>query len=180
MQMWIFIDYLFKIIRRIAMLIIKRRFKSAGKNVIFSPLSVFSYKTISLGNDVFIGRNAHFSAAIASIYIGNKVMFGPGVTIRGGNHNISVVGEFMYDVKTKLSSDDQDVIINDDVWVGANVTILKGVTVGKGSVIAAGAVVTKNVDEYTVVAGVPAKKIKSRFNEFDLNRHKEMLRNKYT
>ena len=51
--------------------------------------------------------------------------------------------------------------IKDDVWIGAGVIILSGVTVGECSVIGAGAVVTKDVEPYTVVAGVPAKKIRN-------------------
>lgn len=54
----------------------------------------------------------------------------------------------------------EQVIINDDVWIGAGAIIVPGVTIGKGSVIAAGAVVTKDVAPYTLVGGVPAKEIK--------------------
>ena len=53
--------------------------------------------------------------------------------------------------------------VSDDVWIGANATILSDVTIGRGAVIAAGAVVTKNVKSYSIVGGVPAKKIKTRF-----------------
>ena len=60
---------------------------------------------------------------------------------------------------------DQPVVIEDDVWVGANVTILKGVTIGHGSVVAAGAVVTKSCPPYSIIGGVPAKVLKKRFDE---------------
>ena len=56
----------------------------------------------------------------------------------------------------------KNVYIEDDVWIGARVTILPGVTVGAHSIIGAGAVVTKDVPEYVIVAGVPAKVIKMR------------------
>ncbi len=59
------------------------------------------------------------------------------------------------------------IVIEDYVWVGANATILQGVTIGKGAVVAAGAVVTTNVAPYTVVGGVPAKKIGIRESNFD-------------
>ena len=54
------------------------------------------------------------------------------------------------------------ILIGNDVWIGSNVVILKGVSIGDGSVIAAGSVVTKCIDSYTVVAGVPAKEISKR------------------
>jgi acetyltransferase-like isoleucine patch superfamily enzyme len=52
--------------------------------------------------------------------------------------------------------------IHDDVWIGAGVTILKGVTIGKGAIVGAGSVVTKSILPWTIVAGVPAKKIGMR------------------
>jgi acetyltransferase-like isoleucine patch superfamily enzyme len=59
----------------------------------------------------------------------------------------------------------KSVVIEDDVWIGGRVNILAGVTVGRGSVVAAGAVVTHDVPPYSVVAGVPAKVIKTRKQE---------------
>jgi phosphonate metabolism protein (transferase hexapeptide repeat family) len=57
------------------------------------------------------------------------------------------------------------VTIGHDVWIGHNVTVLPGVTIGNGAAIGAGAIVTKNVEPYTVVAGVPAKPIRARFSD---------------
>ena len=150
-------------------------FKKHGKNVIFSPLnSQFSNKNIELGNDVYIGPGAKFSA-ITSIIIGNKVMFGPNVTIMGGDHNISQLGKYMFDVEEKLPDNDKPVIIEDDVWIGANVIILKGVLIGKGSVIGAGSVVTKDVESYSINIGSPSKKVKMRFPEEVLKKHIAIL-----
>ena len=69
----------------------------------------------------------------------------------------------MYDVKTKRPQDDQDVTIEDDVWIGVGSIILRGVTVHRGAVVAAGAVVTEDVPPYAVVGGVPARIIFSSF-----------------
>lgn len=59
--------------------------------------------------------------------------------------------------------------IGNDVWIGENVIIKGGITIGDGAVVAMGSVVTKNVAPYTIVAGVPAKKIKSRFDQNHVN-----------
>ena len=59
----------------------------------------------------------------------------------------------------------KDIVIGSDVWIGANVVILPGVTVGDGAILAAGAVVTKNVEPYAIVGGVPATTIKKRFSD---------------
>lgn len=144
----------------------------------FSPFDHFTYDTIELGNDVAIGDGAIFMAKVSSITIGSKVMFGPNVTIRGGNHNTSVIGKYMFDVHEKRPEDDQPVVIEDDVWVGTNVVILKGVRIGRGSIIAAGAVVNKDVLPYSIVGGVPAKLIKMRWSKEEIQKHEELLYSK--
>ncbi|MDH5216059.1 MAG: acyltransferase [Gammaproteobacteria bacterium] len=160
------------------MLLKRILFRKVGKNVVFNPDDHFSYETITIGNYVYIGPGAFFSASRSGISIGNKVMFGPNVTIMGGDHNTSVIGEYMYDIKTKKAENDLPVIIEEDVWIGANATILKGVTIGRGSIIAAGAIVVNSVPEYSVVAGVPAKIIKKRFEEAELQQHKILMEKK--
>jgi acetyltransferase-like isoleucine patch superfamily enzyme len=163
------------IYRRFLLIIYRSAFKKVGKNVLFNPYDLFSYKTIEIGSDVFIGKGAIFSASKSQIKIGNKVMFGPNVTIMGGDHNMSKVGAYMFDVQEKLPENDLPVLISNDVWVGCNATILKGVTIGEGAVIAAGSVVTSNVLPYSIVGGVPAKVIGSRFSEDDIIKHKLLL-----
>ena len=80
------------------------------------------------------------------------------------------------DSKEKLPENDAPVIIEDDVWTGANVTILKGVTIGRGSVIAAGAVVTKSFPHYSIIGGVPAKLIKMRFTPEEIVEHERLTK----
>lgn len=167
--------FISKVLKRLKMIIYKSLFSSTGRNVIFDPEDVFSYSTISLGDDVFIGPGATFSASDSSIEIGNKVMFGPNVTIMGGDHNVGEIGRYMYDVLEKLPENDKSVVLQDDVWVGANTIILKGVTIGQGSIVAAGALVIKDVEPYSIVGGVPAKKLKMRFTEEEIKEHKRKL-----
>ena len=103
-------------------------------------------------------------------------MFGPNVTVVGGNHNTSEAGRFMYDITQKRPEDDQDVVVEDDVWVGCGAIILKGVRIGRGSVVAAGALVNRDVLPYNIVGGVPAKVIGVRFRDLEtLHRHDSAL-----
>ena len=141
---------------------VKKSFESCGDNVRiafgcdFKPAS-----NISVGNNSQIGARSLFWTTRAKIRIGNYVLMGPNVTIITGDHRIDVIGKHIIEVTDaeKLAENDADVIIKDGAWIASNVTILKGVTIGEGAVIAAGAVVIKDVEPYTIVGGVPAKKV---------------------
>ena len=167
-----------KVFSRFKMLLLRHLFLKVGKNFIFNPNDSFTYHSISAGDDVYIGPGAKFSATYSKIVLGSKILIGPNVTIMGGDHNASIIGTYIYDVKLeeKRPEDDQPVIIEDDVWVGCGAIILKGVTIGQGAVIAAGAVVTHSIPPYSNVGGVPAKVIKSRFEQNDLLKHKKLIK----
>lgn len=172
----IIVELISKSFDRFLMHIMKALFLKKGKGLMFFPIkSSFSYRTIEVGNDVFIGPGAYFSS-ITKITIGNKVMFGPFVTIIGGDHNTSQIGKYMFDVNEKLPENDLPIIIEDDTWIGARVAILKGVTIGRGSIVAAGSVVTKDVPAYSITAGIPAKTIKMRFSEEEILAHERILK----
>lgn len=164
-----------KVLRRLIMVILRRMFKFHGKNFIFDPYGTYSYETISVGDDVFIGPGATLTATKSSIEMGSKIMLGPNVTILGGDHNTTEIGRYMFDVNEKRLENDLSVIIEDDVWIGAGSTILKGVIVGRGSIVAAGSLVRADVPEYSIVAGVPARVIKQRFSKEELTQHKQLL-----
>ena len=154
----------------------KKMLRGCGSNVRFSALtSDFTYRNVTIGNDVYIGPHALFLCTESQIFIGSKVLFGPHVSIIGGDHRITDVGRFIYDVLDKHPEDDQDVHIEDDVWIGTNTTLLKGVTVGRGAVVAAGALVTKDVPPYAIVGGVPAKVLKYRFTPEQIQEHERQL-----
>ncbi len=145
---------------------IKRAFGSCGERVTISRGCSFSgIGNIHIGNNVALGPRMTVMCTRARVVIGNDVMFGPNVTMITGSHRIDIPDRPMISItdEEKLPENDQEIIIENDVWIGANVTILKGVTVGTGSVIAAGAVVTKDVEPYSVVGGVPAVLLRRRF-----------------
>ena len=97
------------------------------------------YPTLYVGNHVSIGYNADFVASRSKIIIKDHVVFGPHVSIRGGDHRVDIVGRFVDTVRDdeKLPENDQDVIFEGDNWIGMNSTILKGVTIGRGCIVAA-------------------------------------------
>jgi len=117
----------------------------------------FKYgNTISIGNRSGLGVDAWIRADLT---IGDDVMMGPRCMIYGKYHNVARTDIPMMD---QGMGDYDPIVIEDDVWIGANVTILKGVRIGKGSIIGAAAVVTKSVDPYSIVGGNPARLIRSR------------------
>lgn len=128
-----------------------------GNKIYFNTFIKYP-KNIYVGNNTFINYGTCLWAAPnGKIFIGNDVIFGPNVTIIASNHGIS------REQLIRLNDgEDEDIIIEDDVWIGANCVILKGVTIGRGAVVAAGAVVRNDVLPYTVVGGVPAKVLKER------------------
>lgn len=130
---------------------------------------------IVVGDNVSIGPNVVLYAIYKKIIFGNNVLLGPNVTMVNGDHSIRKIGVPIIDNHEKLPGDDADIIIEDEVWIGANVTVLKGVTIGRGSVIAAGAVVVKSIPPYTIAGGVPAKVLKKRFEIAEVLRHEKIL-----
>ena len=171
-RFWLFLGLVWD---RGRMVLLRSAFGRHGRHLIFDPDGDYTYKSIEVGDDVSLGFHAVLLAANSRIIIGSKVMFGPCVTVVGGDHNTSAVGEFMYDTHEKRPEDDQDVIIEDDVWVGTRAVILKGVHVGRGSIIAAGAVVNKDVPPYTIVGGVPARLLGRRFDIETILAHEQKL-----
>lgn len=130
---------------------------------------------MTVGSNVSLPKGSIIYCTEASLTIGNNVIFGPKPTIITGDHRIDVIGTPIIDVKDKLPENDLPVVIEDDVWFGANVTILKGVTIGRGSVVAAGSVVTKSCLPYSIIGGVPAKIIKRRFTDDQIAEHEKIL-----
>lgn len=156
--------------------------KKCGKHVYLRP-SCSDFKglwNMTVGDYTSIPKGATFYCTEAPLTIGKKVIFGPHPTIITGDHRVDVIGKYIMDSTEKLPENDAPVVIEDDVWTGANVTILKGVTIGRGSVIAAGAVVTKSFPPYSIIGGVPAKVLKMRFSEEEIEEHEEKLRQPFT
>lgn len=155
-----------------------------GKDVYIRPTSsdLKGLWNLSVGEGSSIPKGSVFYCTRAPLIIGKKVIFGPRPTIITGDHRIDLLGRYIIDVtdSEKLLENDAPVVIEDDVWCGANVTILKGVTIGHGSVVAAGAVVTKSFPPYSIIGGVPAKLLKMRFTPEQILEHEKLMHIKYS
>ena len=155
----------------------KARLGKCGYNSsIDYPFNISGATNIFLSDNVIIGAGSTIFTTKAKIKIDSHVIFGPNVTMISGDHK-SLPGRFIDTIKDdeKESLYDQDIIIESDVWIGANVTILKGVSIGRSAIIAAGSVVTKSVEAYSIVGGVPAKFLKKKWDNEKISKHENEL-----
>ncbi|MGA3128609.1 MAG: acyltransferase [Candidatus Korobacteraceae bacterium] len=114
-----------------------------------------------MGNRSSIGASSYIGCS-GSLTIGDDVMMGARITMVAENHNFSDLTQPM----SRQGVNNKGITIGNDVWIGACTTILDGVTIGDHSIIAAGAVVTRDVEPFAIVAGIPARKIRSRKDEY--------------
>lgn len=108
---------------------------------------------VTIGNHTRVGLH---NTIIGPVKIGNHVNLAQGITVTALNHNFGDTSKRIDEQGVSTNN----VIIEDDVWIGANAVILPGVKIGTHCVVAAGAVITKDVPPHSLVAGVPAKIIK--------------------
>ncbi len=131
-----------------------------GKFAIIRPTNIYGGEIgegLKIGNNSNIGPYCYIGCS-GYIEIGNNVMISPRVSIYAENHIFEST-----DIPIKVQGvSKQFVKIENDCWIAANSIILAGVTIGSGSVVAAGSVVTTDVPPFSIVAGVPAKIIKTR------------------
>ena len=128
-------------------------FGKIGKSVhLRSSVTVYHPETITIGDFLDVGENVVLRGA-GGIAIGDRVLIAAGAVITTVGHPLELPRWGITVAKP--------VRIGDDVWIGANAVILPGVSIGSGSIVGAGAVVTRDVPADTVVAGVPARVIKS-------------------
>ena len=114
---------------------------------------------IEIGDRVSLNANVYLNACSGGlITIGHDVLIGPNAVFRTSDHVTVDLDRRIRDQGHTSGA----IVLEDDVWIGANVTVVGGVRIGRGAVVAAGAVVTKDVEPYSIVGGVPAKLIKRR------------------
>lgn len=156
---------------------IRRKLGACGERVFLPRNGSYQFENLFFGNDVEIGRRSTLWAAHSRIIFGDKIISGPEIVIMAGDHNVRPLGKFMSDIgeDEKGVSDDLDVVLEGDVWIGARAIILKGVHVGRGAVIGAGAVVRRRVPPYSIVTGNPARAHRLRGSVDEILAHEATL-----
>ncbi|WAI01196.1 acyltransferase [Methanogenium organophilum] len=125
-----------------------------GKAIVEPYCRLLGDPIITIGDNFYMNAGCHF---LGEITIGNDVQIGPKTIIWARDHGLKrdlLIREQPHYKKP--------VFIGDDVWIGANVTILKGVTIGTGAVVGAGSIVVKDIPDYGIAVGNPAKVVKYR------------------
>ncbi|MBS4223347.1 CatB-related O-acetyltransferase [Lederbergia citrea] len=131
-----------------------------GSNALFigPTTSIKNSKNIFIGENSYINGGFLIAGNKSSIIIGKSCLISFNVHIRTDMHNYI---NWSYPIIDQGHSE-KDIIIEDDVWIGFGAQIMPGVKIGTGAVVGAGSIVTKDIPQYAVVAGVPAKVIKYR------------------
>lgn len=153
-----------------------KSFNISKKTIIGKKVNIG--KKCIINSNVIIGDYTYLNTSFGETYIDTNVEIGkfcsiaPNVTIGLGDHNINYISTHPFitnnyygfiDKSYCLPKDKLKTIIGNDVWIGANVNIKRGVKIGHGAVIGMNSVVTKDIPNYAIAAGNPAKIIKYRF-----------------
>jgi galactoside O-acetyltransferase len=166
---------------RVRQIAYKPLFKRCGKNLrIDSGVTILGFENISLGDNVSfmknsyvyahdggelligdnftVNSNSQLGASFGKIVIGNDCAIAPNCVLRSSNHNFENP-DIPFREQGHIYG---EIMIEDDVWIASNCVITANTKIGRSSVIGAGSVVTKDIEPYSVVGGVPAKLIKKR------------------
>lgn len=138
--------------------------KKKGMIWVQPRVTIVESRKFQVGKNCGINTGTYINAK-GGIIFGDNVLVGSNVTISSGKHPIEGIEPPIFERPTEPVP----ITIEDDVWIGANAVIVPGITLRKGTVVGAGAIVTKDTEEYSVVAGVPAKIIRYR-NEKEISR----------
>jgi chloramphenicol O-acetyltransferase type B len=172
--------------------------KALLKRIRMLLLNKFRYKFLKMGEGAYIGKNIYIRPStvelndysyvgpgsylsINHLVIGRYTMLASHVAVVGGDYftNKPRMPMCFLGKEFLMKTNQKEVIIGDDVWVGHGAIIMSGVSIGNGSIIGSGSIVTKDIPAYSIAVGNPAKVIKKRFqNGSDIVHHEKMLAKK--
>lgn len=135
-----------------------RVLKECGERLrISGNVNIYDPGKVSVGKHVYIGFNTYIGGG--EVRLEDEVIIGPFCAIVAGNHTMKN-GSYRYG-----QYDYGRIVIGPGTWLGAHVTVASNVSVGKGCLVAAGSVVTKDIEDYSIVAGIPARPIRRTLGE---------------
>ena len=170
------------ILYRVAKIFKMYNFKNVDASAMVpNDIDVVCEENLYMGIHTSIGAKSIILNLRAKFIMKKYSFSGPELLVVTGNH-MSVIGlpmRFIDDsMKDQLDANneyDKDIIVDEDVWIGARATLLSGVHIGRGCIIAAGAVVTQDIPPYAIVGGVPAKVIRFRWTVDEILEHEKMV-----
>lgn len=132
------------------------RYSYMGSNCVFTNSKIGRFCSISSNVKIITGKHP------SSVFVSTHPVF------YSANHPTgnTFVKENLFE-EFERTANGKDIEIGNDVWIGRNVLLMGGISIGDGAIIAAGSIVTKDVEPFTIVAGIPAKVVRRRFNDED-------------
>lgn len=147
----------------------------ASDSMVFVPTHISTIKNVFMYEQSRIQAHAKIITHTGKFIMNKYSGAAPGLTVITGNHTPTVgIPHYLLPV-CRINDKEKDVIVKEDVWIGANVTLLSGVTIGRGALIGACSVVTRDIPPYAVVAGNPARIIKAKFTPEEIIEHESIL-----
>lgn len=164
---------------------IKCHFYPPKPSLPFFTNEIFKDKKFVIGDYTYGNPTVLFENHEANLIIGKFCSIADGVTIfLGGNHRVDWISTYPFNVLNNHFTEAKNikghpaskgnVIIGNDVWIGRGAVIMSGITIGDGAIVAAGSVVIKNIGDYELWGGNPAKLLKKRFKDDDIAKLQEM------
>lgn len=157
----------------------KKKLGYCGRNVVFPKPSVCTnIKHIFMDDNTNIFGSFKFISYTGNLYMGKNSGAAQGLTVITGNHHRTPGIFLKKDIESRAHDIEQDIIVKEDVWIGANVTLMDGCQIGRGAIIGANSVVRFKVPPYAIVVGNPAKIVGFAFTPEEMKIHEAQLYDK--
>ena len=153
----------------------KNKFGKYGNHTVVKRDSTLVPKNMYLDDFVIIQDKTNFISNKGKLIVKKYTVISSGCLLIPGGHKLKVGLPFWVSAQHHIADQEDDIIIGEDCWIGAGSILLPGVKIGRGCVVGAGSVVTKDIPDYAVVAGIPARIIATKFSLEDVLSHERVL-----
>ena len=152
-----------------------RQFGAIGLHSSVDKRSKLVYENMYLDDYVMIQEHNNFISHKGRLFVKKYSVISAGCIIVPGTHKLKVGLPFWLSAKKHIADETKDIHIGEDCWIGAGCILLPGISIGRGCVIGAGSVVTKDIPDYAVAVGSPARVIGSKFSREDIQIHESII-----